>query len=191
MSISRNHQRLKAWLWASRLLVAPGIAICIALSLFFIVVSVVDLIGVVSAVGAYSSQALTGHAAAPVRMLIVSHAIEALDGVLLAATVLVFGWGLYSVFIGPLEQASQGTAEHRALLVGSLQELKHRLVQLVLVVALVRVLEVSLGPLANGGAEIVFIAAAFLLLALALHVGNLGANRRHTQSPHDAQSVAE
>jgi uncharacterized membrane protein YqhA len=172
-------------------MVAPGIAICIVLSLFFVVVSVVDAIAVISAVVKYASLASDVHAAAPVRMLIVTHAIEALDGVLLAATVLVFAWGLYSVFIGPLEQAAQGTVEHRALLTGSLHELKHRLVQLILVVALVKVLEVSLGQLANGGIGIVYVAAAFLLLAVALQVGNLGMNERQSQQPHNASPIAD
>jgi uncharacterized membrane protein YqhA len=74
------------------------------------------------------------------RTQVISHVVEAIDGYLLATVMVIFAFGLYELFISRIDKAGR---EHRArvLMIHSLDDLKHRLGQVVLLILVVKFFE--------------------------------------------------
>lgn len=93
--------------------------------------------------------------------------VGAVDSALLAAVLVLFGLGLYELFVSKLELAD-GHRFGQALVIDSLDELKTKLGQVVLMILVVKFFEKALGYKFQTPLDLVYFAAGVALLALAL-----------------------
>lgn len=93
--------------------------------------------------------------------------VGAVDSALLAAVLVLFGLGLYELFISKIEIA-QGHRFGQALIIDSLDELKSKLGQVVLMILVVKFFEKALSYKIQQPLDLLYFAAGVALLALAL-----------------------
>ncbi|MCP3669585.1 MAG: YqhA family protein [Gammaproteobacteria bacterium] len=169
---------IEGLLWDSRLVVMSGVVAAVlgAFALFYI--TSVDAFYMISHIIGYASPALDSAARLALRSETVTHVVEIVDGYLLATFLLIFGLGLYELFISKIDQAEQAENASRVLLITSLDDLKGRLAKVVLMILVVRYFEYALEMKFQNAADLLMFAGGITLLGLALYLGSL-ADKNH------------
>ncbi|MEW7978121.1 MAG: YqhA family protein [Candidatus Sedimenticola endophacoides] len=165
-------------LWRSRMIVISGVIASMvgAVALFYM--ASVDAFYMVAHLLHYASPELDMAARAILRGETVTHVVEIVDGYLLATFLLIFGLGLYELFISKIDLAEGSETASQVLLITSLDGLKERLAKVVLMILVVRYFEYALGMGFHTSMELLQFAAGIALLGLALYLSHLG-NRSH------------
>ncbi len=165
-------------LWQSRLVVLVAVVASLvgAFALFYM--ATVDAFYMITHLLHYASPALDSAARVALRGETVTHVVEIVDGYLLATFLLIFGLGLYELFISKIDQAEQAENGSQVLLIHSLDDLKARLAKVVLMILIVRYFEHALGMNFQTPLELLQFAAGIALLGLALYLAHL-ADRAH------------
>ncbi len=160
-------------LWNSRLIVIAAVVASIlgALGLFFM--ASVDSFYMLSHLSGYASPSLDAEARVVLRKETVTHVVEIVDGFLLATFLLIFGLGLYELFISKIDKAESSELAARVLLVANLDDLKARLAKVVLMILVVRFFEYALGMSFHTALDLLQFAGGIALLGLALYLSHL------------------
>ena len=97
----------EGFLWNSRFVVVAAVVSSIlgAFALFYM--TTVDAYYMISHLLHYASPALDSAARVALRSETVTHVVEIVDGFLLATFLLIFGMGLYELFISKIDQAEE------------------------------------------------------------------------------------
>lgn len=161
-------------LWKSRLIVITGVIASMvgAVALFYM--ASVDAFYMVAHLLHYASPSLDMAARAALRGETVTHVVEIVDGYLLATFLLIFGLGLYELFISKIHLAEEVENASQVLLITSLDGLKARLAKVVLMILVVRYFEYALGMSFESPMELLQFAGGIALLGAALYLSNLG-----------------
>ena len=96
-----------------------------ALAMFY--VATMDAVYLVTHLASYADPALSPAARQALHTDTLSHVVEVIDGYLLASILLIFTFGLYELFISPLEAAKASKAGETVLVIRDLDDLKGRL----------------------------------------------------------------
>ena len=105
---------------------------------------------------------------------IVSHLIGGLDYYLIGIVLLIFAFGMYELFISKISITNQ-YQELRILKIESLEELKTKLIQVIVVALIVSLFKKVINIDIKQASDLVYIASAILLTALSsylLHLQN-------------------
>lgn len=154
-------------LWSSRLVVLVAVFASLAVSFSMFYVSTLDVFELLKHVVHYPGSGDRADA----RSAIVTHVVEAVDGYLLAAIMLIFALGLYELFISRLESAEGREGSEfasRLLLIRSLDDLKDRLAKVVLLILVVKFFEYALQLEFRTPLDLLWLAMGVLLLAAGL-----------------------
>ncbi|MEW8043465.1 MAG: YqhA family protein [gamma proteobacterium symbiont of Phacoides pectinatus] len=132
-------------LWRSRMIVISGVIASMvgAVALFYM--ASVDAFYMVAHLPHYASPELDMAARAILRGETVTHVVEIVDGYLLATFLLIFGLGLYELFISKIDLAEGSETASQVLLITSLDGLRERLAKVVLMILVVHYFEYALG----------------------------------------------
>jgi uncharacterized membrane protein YqhA len=173
---ARSLQRtIERGMLATRFLMAIPVALSLFLALAALYLAAVDTIYVLTHLADYALSGSPSQDAIRVKLL--ATIIKSFDTYLIAAVLLVFAFGLYELFISPLEVAEQMGIAGRLLIVRSLDDLKDRLARLVLLVLVVEVLQQALLSNYSSPLDVFYLAIATLLVGAAIFLGNLGGAR--------------
>jgi uncharacterized membrane protein YqhA len=165
-------------LWSSRLVVLVAVLASLAVSMIMFYVASVDAYQLVGQALEYHVQAAHDAAARlELRTMIVAHVVEIVDGYLLAAIMLIFGLGLYELFISRIDVAEKSDLASRVLLIRSLDDLKDRLAKVVLLILVVKFFEYALHLQVHKAHELLYLAGGIVLVAAALYLS-------HAKPPH-------
>jgi uncharacterized membrane protein YqhA len=169
---------IEGLLWNSRLVVMSAVVASVfgAFALFYM--TTVDSFYMVSHIIGYASPALDAAARLSLRSETVTHVVEIVDGYLLATFLLIFGLGLYELFISKIDQAEQAENASRVLLIHSLDDLKGRLAKVILMILVVRYFEYALELQFGTPLDLLMFAGGIMLLGLALYLSSL-ADKNH------------
>ena len=169
---------IEGFLWDSRLVVMSGVIASLfgAFGLFYI--ATVDAFYTIYHILGYASPELDTAARMQLRSETITHVVEIVDGYLLATFLLIFGLGLYELFISKIDQAEDAENSSRVLLITSLDDLKGRLAKVVLMILVVRYFEYALEMQFHNALDLLMFAGGITLLGLALFLGSL-ADRQH------------
>lgn len=165
-------------LWQSRLIVLLAVVASVLSAIGLVLMATVDAFNMLSHLAHYASSELDGAGRAVIRRETVTHVVEIVDGYLLATFLLIFGMGLYELFISKIDQAENSDSASKVLLIQSLDDLKGRLAKVVLMILVVRFFEYALGMKLTTPLDLLQFAAGIALLGLALYFGHL-ADKRH------------
>ncbi|HHH38127.1 MAG TPA: YqhA family protein, partial [Sedimenticola sp.] len=127
----------------------------------------------------YASPGLDAAARAALRSQTVAHTVEIVDGFLLATFMLIFGMGLYELFVSRIDQAMATETASRVLAIHSLDDLKTRLAKVVLMILVVRFFEYALGMNFETPFDLLQFGGGIALVGLALYLAHLSDEKAH------------
>jgi uncharacterized membrane protein YqhA len=163
-------------LWSSRLMVVFAVvaSLCGAL-----IMSAVGLLNVWNAFSAGLGYAQHTLAFADFQRKAIVYIIASIDAFLIATVLLIFGFGLYELFISRIDPAERDDRASRILIVRSLPHLKVKLASVIVMVLVVAFFKEAMGMVFNDVWELLGLAAGIVLCTGALFLSNrIGATQR-------------
>ena len=103
--------------------------------------------------------------------------VKTIDAFLLAAILLLVAFGLYELFVSRLDPARNGASSPRVLLVLSIDDLKDRIAKLVVLILVIEFFQKSLDADLSQADDLLKLAGAISLVAVALTVPSLVGKR--------------
>lgn len=180
-TLGRTFERI---LWASRLLVVVVVLGGLVLAVGAIFVAVVDVVYAVGLISQYADPGLGSEARVELRNGIVTAIVKAMDGFLISAILIVFSLGLYELFVGNIDAAEGLETASRLLYVRSLDDLKDKVVRLVLLVLAIEFFQHALRLRYDGSLDLLYLAGGVLLIGGAFYLIGLRRGRDHDGSGH-------
>jgi uncharacterized membrane protein YqhA len=170
----RSVRMFESTLWASRsiVLVAVIASVVVGVAMFF--VATVDTIEHMKTMGNYLSSSLPTDQHEAMRTETITHVVEAIDGYLLGMVMIIFSFGLYELFISRIHPAEASDRSPQILLIHNLDDLKHRLAQVVLLILVVKFFERALSMSFEDPLDLLYFSVGILLTAAALYLSYRG-----------------
>lgn len=152
-------------LWASRMIILLAVVFSIAASFALFLIGSADLYHVVISTYQYFFSGLhpeNFHAD------IVAEIIGAIDLYLIAVVLLIFGFGIYELFISEIDVA-KGSGGDKVLYVRNLDELKDKIAKVIVMVLVVSFFQRILHTEYKGALEMLYFSISIAALALGLY----------------------
>lgn len=159
--------------WSTRLVVLLAVVASLLTAIALFYMSTIDAWALISHLLHYGSPSLSMEERLELRAETITHVVEMVDGYLLATVMLIFGMGLYELFINKIEAAADANVASSVLVINSLDDLKARLAKVVLMILIVRYFEFALGMSFTTVLELLYFAMGIAFLATALWVSHL------------------
>lgn len=103
--------------------------------------------------------------------LAISYLVQAIDAFLIALVLMIFGGGIYNLFVRAVDEAEHQT--HKLFRIRSIGELKRILAELVIIILMVKFLETALSSPGGYHWQMLVLPAGVLMLAAAVKILNL------------------
>jgi len=159
-------QIIERILWESRLMIFLAVIAAIVAALILVVMGTYDIIQILIEMGhAFSDKELyeNFHKDA------ITHIISAIDAYLIATVLLIFGIGLYELFISKIDYAENDTRSSRILIVHSLDQLKDKLAKVIVMVLIVTYFKHAVSIKYEDILSLLYLGAGIILIALAIY----------------------
>lgn len=158
-------------LWNSRFIVLFAVIASIATAFVMFFIATADVWYLVEHVLSYMSPDLTVDARKALHDDTITHIVEVVDGYLLALVMLIFGLGMYELFISDIDQAHDDKkTSSKILVIGSLDDLKDRLAKVILMILIVVLFERALKMHVETTLDLVYLGASIALVGVALYL---------------------
>jgi uncharacterized membrane protein YqhA len=109
------------------------------------------------------------------------HLFSAIDGYLLGAFMLIFGFGLYELFLTDLAEARLSRGAGKVLQIRSLDDLKERLAKVILIILIVETFKDAVQLKALSPLELFYVGATIALIGLALYLTHGSESEDHSE----------
>lgn len=109
----------------------------------------------------------------------ITRIIGAVDSYLIATVLLIFGLGLYELFISKIEHIEKDTKSSKILMIHSLDQLKDKIAKVIVMVLIVTFFKYSISHENWNMTNLLMLALGILLVAVALYFMNLKKNDNH------------
>jgi uncharacterized membrane protein YqhA len=162
---NRFENLMEAVLWKSRWMVLLAVFSSIVAALILMVVGTMDIVLVAKAGVA---QAVNAEAGGDFQRAATSEIIHAVDAFLISTVLLIFGVGLYELFICKIHAAEDAEKSSNVLVVHSLEQLKAKIGKVIIMVLVVTFFQQALEWHYQTIFELVWLAAGILLCAVSL-----------------------
>lgn len=151
------------FLWNSRFLVLIAVIASLLGSVVLLVVGTVDVVSVAyRAVSFY-----LGRSEQNIHEFIVTDIVIAVDIYLVAVVLLIFGAGLYRLFISPIDELDESGAEH-PFNIQTFDELKDKIVRVVILAVIIEFFRAVVDIRFSTPLDAIYLALSVLALAAAL-----------------------
>jgi uncharacterized membrane protein YqhA len=168
--VQRRLQKfLESGLWNSRLLMIFAVVASIVAAIVMLYVASVDVVYLVRSAVHYADPSMGGEERAHLHGSIVARVAEVVDGYLFAAIMLIFGLGLYELFVRKVASEQTGGAPS-FLAIRDLDDMKERLAKVVFLILLVRYFEYAVDQPINSPLDLLYLAVGIALVALAIYL---------------------
>lgn len=107
---------------------------------------------------------------------VIAGIIGSIDLYLIAIVLMIFGLGVYELFISKIDAAEGNESGSTVLQIHSLDQLKDKIAKVIIMVLVVNFFQRVLHTEYNGALEMLYLSGSILLLALALHYLHKGAH---------------
>lgn len=158
----------EALMWNSRMVVLLPVLLSLLLGFGLFIVTTVDALILTGDMLAYLDPGLSSDARGEQRLQTISDVVAVVDGYLLAAIMLIFALGLYELFINRIDRAEGSEFAARLLLIRSLDDLKDRLANVILLILIVKFFQQALNLKYKDTNDLLLLAAGIILVAGAL-----------------------
>jgi uncharacterized membrane protein YqhA len=99
----------------------------------------------------------------------ITHIISAIDAYLISTVLLIFGVGLYELFISKIDYAEKDTRASRILIIHSLNQLKEKLAKVIVMVLIVTFFKHAISFRYEEVLNLLYLSIGILLIALAIY----------------------
>jgi uncharacterized membrane protein YqhA len=172
----------KLWergLWQSRIVVLIAVVASVIMAVGTVFFVSVDVVYALGKIWSYANPALTDSARNALRLDVLGDIVGIVDGYLLGAILVIFGLGLYELFIGNIAGVEQSPVAPRLLQVRSIDDLKDKLGRVVLLILVVKFFQQALELKYQSPLDLMYLALGTLLVGAALYLTTAG-QRLHT-----------
>ena len=166
--VERGFERL---LWNSRFVVVVAVVGSVAAGFALFYLATIDVVYLVIHLAPYAGD-MTEVARAELRSNTVTHVVEVVDGYLLALVMLIFGMGMYELFVSDVDEARASKTSSRILVIESLDDLKNRLAKVILMIMIVRLFEHAAKMDLRSTLDMLYFGGAIALVGLALYLSH-------------------
>ena len=163
--VERVFERL---LWNSRFVVVVAVIGSVASGFALFYLATVDVNYLVAHLAPYAGD-MTEAARAELRSNTVTHVVEVVDGYLLALVMLIFGMGMYELFVSDVDEARASKTSSKILVIESLDDLKNRLAKVILMIMIVRLFEHAAKMEVSTTLDMLYFGGAIALVGIALY----------------------
>ncbi len=157
-------------LWRSRYVVLFAVVASMAAAIAIFYMATVDVVYLVSHILHYADPSLTPDIRKGLHDETITHVVEVVDGYLLATVMLIFGLGMYELFISDIDEAKHSKASSAILVIESLDDLKQRLAKVIIMILIVTIFELALKLKISDTLDLLYLAGAVALIGLALYL---------------------
>ena len=157
-------------LWRSRYVVLFAVVASMAAAIAIFYMATVDVVYLVSHILNYADPSLTPDIRKGLHDETITHVVEVVDGYLLATVMLIFGLGMYELFISDIDEAKHSKASSAILVIESLDDLKQRLAKVIIMILIVTIFELALKLKISDTLDLLYLAGAVALIGLALYL---------------------
>lgn len=99
----------------------------------------------------------------------VVHIISAIDAYLIATVLLIFGVGIYELFVSKIDYAEKDTKSSRVLIIHSLDQLKDKLAKVIVMVLIVTFFKYAVSFKYEDITSLLYLAGGIILVALSIY----------------------
>jgi len=103
----------------------------------------------------------------------IGHAVEVIDGFLLAIVLLIFSYGIYELYISKIDLAYTDEASEHLLRINNLDDLKARLGKVILMILVVKFFEIAISMRVNSMEDLLMLAGSIILIGITLFMNQL------------------
>jgi uncharacterized membrane protein YqhA len=166
-------------LWKSRLMVFFAVIAAIISALIMIVMGCLEVISVVVEIihSISSPEAYDGFSKTAV-----SHLVSAIDDYLIGTVFLIFGIGLYELFISKIDVAEKDETSSRVLIIHDLDQLKEKIAKVVIMVLIVTFFKYAVNINYTEMINLLYLSIGILLIAISIYLTH------KTHKPHPERS---
>jgi uncharacterized membrane protein YqhA len=157
---------LESLIWNSRYIMLIPVLASLVLAVALFLVTTLDALSLVVTIFSYIGAAETSRNALYVD--IIANTIAVIDGFLLSAVLFIFSIGIYELFISKLDPAETSEVGGRLLLIKTLDDLKDRLANVILLILIVKFFQQAVNLKYTQVSDIFLLAVAIVLIAGAL-----------------------
>jgi len=168
--MNRLEKFLELLLWNSRLIVILPVLVALVLAVGIFVVTTVDAVILTGNMLSYLNPDLGEDARSIARLETISEVVAVVDGYLLASIMLIFSLGLYELFVNKIDRAEGSEFASRMLLIRSLDDLKDRLANVILLILIVKFFQQALSQKYESLTDLLILAIGILFVAAALYL---------------------
>ncbi|MDX9714819.1 MAG: YqhA family protein [Dissulfurispiraceae bacterium] len=98
-----------------------------------------------------------------------THIISAIDSYLIATVLLIFGIGLYELFISKIERAERNNKSSKILVISTLDQLKEKLAKVIIMALIVTFFKYAVNFKYDSAQSLIYLGAGILLVSLSLY----------------------
>ncbi len=155
-------------LWNVRLIMIVPVIVSLIVAAGVLFITTIDVVALSSSLLRYGT--VEAASRSPLYIEIISSVISVVDGYLLGAILIIFGLGLYELFIEKIDAAENSELAGRLLLIHSLDDLKDRLANLILVILIVKFFQVALKMKYTEPLDLLYLSISVALIGGALYL---------------------
>jgi uncharacterized membrane protein YqhA len=155
-------------LWNIRYALLIAVVFSMILGVGILLVTTIDAIGLIGHMLSYANPALTDELRDKMRIETIATVVGVVDGYLIGAILLIFALGIYELFVDKIERAEGSEFASRLLLMRSLDDLKDRLANMILLIIIVKFFQQVLNTKYQNALELMYLAIGVILIAGAL-----------------------
>jgi len=174
--MERFERIIERILWESRLMVILAVISSLFSALILILMGTYDIIQIVSdfffSISDRESYEIF-------QKKIIVRIISAVDSYLIATVLLIFGVGLYELFISKIDYAEKDTRSSKILIIHSLNQLKDKLAKVIVMVLIVTYFKHALSRKYEEVMDLFFLSVGIIMIALAIFF--LGKNNKEKE----------
>ncbi|GKW50943.1 YqhA family protein [Halomonas sp. NCCP-2165] len=158
-----RERQFERWLWNSRFLVMLAVLPSLVAAVVLFAIGTIDIIKLVIATLTYYAVGGT----ADIHDTLVPSVVLAVDIYLVAIVLLIFGLGVYRLFVSPIEQAEEHTPHH-PFNVHSFDQLKDKIARVVVLAVIIEFFRAVVDIRFQTPLDAIYLALSVLALAAAL-----------------------
>lgn len=178
----------EATLWNSRFVVLFAVVASIVSGIAIVYMATVDVVYLLNHLTHYADASMAADVRKAMRDDAITHIVEVVDGYLLATVMLIFGLGLYELFISDIEAARHSRTSAKILVIENLDDLKNRLAKVILMILIVKLFEHALKMKLSDALDLLYLGGSIALVGLALYLGHASESGHGAAAAQETQS---
>lgn len=161
-------------LWNVRLVVVVPVIISMIVAIGVLLLTTLDAFYLMIEIFRYTT--LDAPTRMTVRLETISEVVSIVDGYLLAAIMIIFSLGLYELFVNKIDAAEGSDLAGRLLLIRSLDDLKDRLANVILVILIVKFFQQALKMKYEVPLDLLYLSIGVVLIGATLYLSGKAKN---------------